>query len=215
MLFAGNAVHADIGMDSPGSGLMGLLLVMLGQTVGYPVPVGGAGRLTQALADRLTARGGEIRLGARVAEILVRDRRTTGVRTEDGDVVEVGRAVLADVSAPALYGGLVHPDHLPARLLSKMADFEWDPGTVKVDWALSGPVPWTTPPPYAPGTVHVADSVDELSAIGQQISRRTVPDRPFLLVGQMTTTDPTRSPAGTESLWAYSHVPQVVERDAG
>src|SRR5689334_11979319 len=31
----------------------------------------------------------------------------------------------------------------------------------------------------------------------------------------MTTTDPTRSPAGTESLWAYSHVPQVVERDAG
>ena len=24
----------------------------------------------------------------------------------------------------------------------------------------------------------------------------------------MTTTDPSRSPAGTESLWAYTHVPQ-------
>jgi phytoene dehydrogenase-like protein len=57
--------------------------------------------------------------------------------------------------------------------------------------------------------------VDELSRTGQQISGRTIPDDPFLLVGQMTTTDPTRSPAGTESVWAYSHVPQVVERDAG
>ena len=63
--------------------------------------------------------------------------------------------------------------------------------------------------------MHVADSVDEFSRTGQQISGRTVPDHPFLLVGQMTTTDPTRSPVGTESLWAYSHVPQVVEDDAG
>ena len=31
----------------------------------------------------------------------------------------------------------------------------------------------------------------------------------------MTTSDPTRSPAGTESLWAYTHVPQRVRDDAG
>jgi phytoene dehydrogenase-like protein len=34
-------------------------------------------------------------------------------------------------------------------------------------------------------------------------------------MGQMTTTDPTRSPEGTEALWAYTHVPQHTERDAG
>ena len=34
-----------------------------------------------------------------------------------------------------------------------------------------------------------------------------MPQRPFLLFGQMTTSDPTRSPAGTESTWAYTHVP--------
>src|SRR5690606_32477342 len=39
-----------------------------------------------------------------------------------------------------------------------------------------------------------------------------IPDNPFLLVGQMTTADPTRSPAGTESLWAYTHVPQSRRR---
>jgi hypothetical protein len=43
----------------------------------------------------------------------------------------------------------------------------------------------------------------------------SIPDRPFLLMGQMTTADPTRSPTGTESLWAYTHVPQRVLSDAG
>ena len=46
----GNAGHADIPLDAPGSGLMGLLMTMLGQTVGFPVPEGGAGRLAAALA---------------------------------------------------------------------------------------------------------------------------------------------------------------------
>ena len=41
-----------------------------------------------------------------------------------------------------------------------------------------------------------------------QVAARTIPGDPFMLVGQMTTADPTRSPAGTESLWAYTHVPQ-------
>ena len=52
LLLAGNAGHADIPLDAAGSGLMAVLLCMLGQTVGFPVPEGGAGRLTQALADR-------------------------------------------------------------------------------------------------------------------------------------------------------------------
>jgi phytoene dehydrogenase-like protein len=215
ILFGGNAVHADIPMDAPGSGLMGLLLVMLGQTVGYPVPVGGAGRLTQALANRLTAQGGEIQLGTRVEEVLVKDRRATGVRTEDGDVVEAGLAVLADVSAPALYGGLVHPDHLPPRVLAKMSDFEWDPGTVKVDWAMNGPVPWASKPPVDPGTVHLAESIDEIAQAQLEIRNDAVPARPFLLIGQMAVADPGRAPAGGEALWAYTHVPHTTRSDAG
>ena len=47
-----------------------------------------------------------------------------------------------------------------------------------------------------------------------QVAAGVVPAKPFLLMGQMTTTDPTRSPAGTESVWAYTHVPQE-SGDAG
>ena len=80
-----------------------------------------------------------------------------------------------------------------------------------MDWALSGPAPWAVEPPYPPGTVHVADSPAELQLALSQIIAGVVPERPFLLVGQMTTTDPTRSPAGTESMWAYTHVPHGID----
>ena len=98
-----------------------------------------------------------------------------------------------------------------------MRDFELDPGTVKVDWALSAPVPWTNRPERVPGTVHVADSVEEMTQTLAQVASGVVPDRPFLLTGQMTTSDASRSPAGTESFWAYTHVPQpaATRRDAG
>jgi phytoene dehydrogenase-like protein len=215
MLLAGNAAHADIPVDAPGSAAMAWILAMVGQNLGFPVPRGGAGMLTRALVDRLAERGGEVRLGARATSVVVRDRRAAAVRTQDGDVVTAGRAVLADVPAPSLYGGLVDAGHLPSRLMSKMERFEWDPGTIKVDWALDGPVPWASAPEKAPGTIHVAESIDEIAVTGTQIASGAVPARPFLLVGQMAAADPTRVPEGGEALWSYTHVPQRTTSDAG
>ncbi|MEV4881132.1 phytoene desaturase family protein [Streptomyces cyaneofuscatus] len=215
LLLAGNALHADLAPEAAGSGGFGWLMAMLGQVHGFPVPVGGAGALTAALVRRLEARGGKVRCGQRVSEVVVRQGRAVGVRTASGDAVPARRAVLADVSAPSLYGALVAPEHLPGRLLDDMRRFQWDFATFKVDWALDGPVPWDSPAAATAGTVHLAEGVDELSRWASQIARGLVPDRPFLLFGQMTTADATRSPRGTESAWAYTHVPHTVKADAG
>jgi phytoene dehydrogenase-like protein len=214
ILLAGNAGHADIPLDSAGSGVMGILLAMLGQTVGFPVPEGGAGRLTQALAARLEAMGGEIRCSAEVVGVDVQDGRAVAVRTAD-ERFEARHAVLADVVASKLYGGLVAVEDVPGKIVRGMRSFQLDPGTIKVDWALSGPVPWASRPPYAPGTFHVADSVEQMSEALAQVTAGAIPGRPFMLAGQMTTSDGTRSPAGTESLWAYTHVPHAAAFDAG
>ncbi|SDP17764.1 Phytoene dehydrogenase-related protein [Nakamurella panacisegetis] len=212
LLIVGNAAHADLSPDAAGSGVFGLLLAMMGQQDGFPVPTGGAGRLADALAARFVAAGGEIRCGAEVTEVVVDRGRAVGVRLSDGEFVRAS-SVVADVSAPALYGGLVSWNDLPARTRARMADFQWDPGTIKVDWALSGTVPWLQTPAAAPGTVHLASSVTEVSTWMAQVTGGTVPADPFLLVGQMTTSDPTRSPPGTEALWSYTHVPQQVRHD--
>ncbi len=152
LLLAGNAGHADIPLDAAGSGLMGLLLCMLGQTVGFPVPEGGAGELSQALARRIRALGGEIRCSTRVTRVTIDRGRATGVETADGERIRAGKAVIADVIAPHLYGGLVPAEDLPPRVMASMAKFRMDASTVKVDWALSGPVPWQSAPAHAPGS---------------------------------------------------------------
>ena len=215
MLIAANAAHSDIAMDAPGSAVMGWLLAMVGQHLGYPVPKGGAGMLAEAMASRFRSVGGEVHVDTRVDEVLVKDGRAVGVRTEHGEVFEARQAVVADVSAPALFGGLVGWDHLPAKLRRRMQKFEWDPGTFKVDWALDGPIPWASPPEKEPGTVHISESIDELAISGAQIASGLIPETPFLLVGQMAASDPTRAPAGSESVWAYTHVPQEIRGDAG
>jgi phytoene dehydrogenase-like protein len=215
ILLAGNAAHADIPLDGNGSAFMGWLLVMMGQHAGFPVPVGGAGALTRAMARRLESKGGKVLLRTRANRVEVAEGRAVAVVADGGERFPVRRAVVADVSAPALYGGLVSWDDLPPRTRRNMRRFEWDPGTVKVDWALSGPVPWASAPSAAPGTVHIAESLDEIAEAGVQIAAGSVPAKPFLLVGQMTAADPVRAPAGSESLWAYTHVPRRPTFDAG
>ncbi|MFJ4502703.1 phytoene desaturase family protein [Streptomyces sp. NPDC088864] len=215
LLLAGTALHADLGPEAAGSGGFGWLMSMLGQTYGFPVPVGGAGALTAALVRRLERHGGVVRCGEPVTEVVVRAGRAVGVRTAKGEAVPAARAVLADVSAPALYTRLVDARHLPGRLLDDLRRFQWDFATFKVDWALTAPVPWTARPATTAGTVHLADGVDGLTRFTAQIAMGQVPDRPFLLFGQMSTADATRSPAGTESAWAYTHVPHRIKGDAG
>lgn len=210
VLLAGNAGHADLPLDGVGSGIFALMLAMTGQQLGFPVPTGGAQALTDALVGRLQAAGGEVRTSSRVTRIVTSSDGVTGVTLADGEHVAAG-TVLADVLATALYGDLLDPAVVPLRARVGLRRFRLDPATVKVDWALDGPVPWAVTPEEAPGCVHVSDDVADMHRALRQVSDGFVPDRPFLLAGQMTTTDPTRSPAGTESLWAYTHVPQPGE----
>ena len=217
LLLAGNAGHADFPLASPGSGVFGVLMTMLGQTVGFPVPRGGAQSLTDALVARLASRGGQLLTDTEVARVVVDDGRATGVETAAGERVLATRAVVADVAAPLLFGRLLAPEEVPRRVAQGMRRFKLDPGTVKVDWALSAPIPWDGRPDEVPGTIHLADSVGEMTQSTAQIAAGVVPDRPFMLAGQMTTSDPTRSPPDTESFWAYTHVPQpgATRSDAG
>jgi phytoene dehydrogenase-like protein len=214
-LLAGNALHADLTPEATMSGFMGWLLTCLGQQVGFPVPAGGAQSITDALVRRLEAHGGSVSCNAAVDRVDVRAGRARGVRTVDGETVEARWAVVADVNAPLLYTRLVEAGHLPSGILHDLERFHWDDATFKVDWNLDGPIPWTSPEARRAGTVHVTEGVDGLTVSASEMARGLVPSAPFVLVGQQSMTDPTRSPPGTETVWAYTHVPRTVRGDAG
>jgi phytoene dehydrogenase-like protein len=207
LLLTGNAMHTDIAPDAAGSGMFGWLLCMLGQDVGFPVPEGGAGELAQALRRRAESRGVRVLTGTPVTAVTTAGGRATGVRLADDTTLRARRGVLADVPATTLYRDLLADHPLPARFRRDLDRFQWDNGTIKVNWALDRPVPWTADPARGAGTVHLGVDQGGFVDFAADLAVGRTPQRPFLLFGQMTTSDPTRSPSGTESAWAYTHVP--------
>jgi phytoene dehydrogenase-like protein len=212
LALAGCALHTDLGPEEAGGGIYGWLLAMLAQQVGWPVPVGGAQRITDTLAKRFR---GTIVTGAPVSDVVIAGGVALGVRAEDGRRWRARRAVLADVPAPTLYRRLVGAGHLPRQVLEDLEGFRWDHGTLKVDYALSAPLDWIAEEANRAGTIHVGTDVDGLAKYAYELAIGRPPSEPFLLLGQMTTADRTRSPAGTESLWAYTHVPHGAAYDVG
>jgi phytoene dehydrogenase-like protein len=151
-----------------------------------------------------------------VERIVVRGGRAVGVAVAGGDTITARRAVLADCDVQRLLLSMVDPEHVPAEHRDRLRRrFQRSSATFKVDWALSAPIPWSEPAARRAGTVHVAESLDELSITSTQLAIGLVPAAPFLLVGQMTTADASRSPRGTESAWTYTHVPVAARGDAG
>lgn len=212
LLLAGNSLHSDLTPDAGGSGIFGYLLAMLAQDVGFPVPQGGAGQLAQALRRRAQAHGARVICGQRAARIDVVAGRASAVHTQDRSIV-ARRGILADVSAPALYRELLPAAAVPAGFLRDLTRFQWDSSTLKVNWALDNPIPWTNSAVHGAGTVHLGVDNDGLVRYAADLSTRRMPEEPFILLGQMTTADPLRSPAGTESVWAYTHLPQDLHDD--
>ncbi|MBY0386789.1 MAG: NAD(P)/FAD-dependent oxidoreductase [Mycobacterium pseudokansasii] len=214
VLLLGNAMHADVPLDAPGSGALGFLMTMLGQDCGWPVPVGGSGQLTAALVNRASSAGARIECNQNVARINVRGGRAVSVTTSGGRTVRARRSVVADVAAPRLFCDMLPAEAVPDGLLRELEHYVWDPPVVKVNYALNGPIPWRAESLRQPGTVHLGADGDGLVRWMADLNTRVVPEHPFMLLGQTTTADPTRSPVGTESVWAYSHLPRTVADDA-
>src|SRR5690606_12310771 len=121
------------------------------------------------------------------------------------------KAVLFDVTPRQLLA--ICGDELPASNRRRFERFRYGPGVFKVDFALSGPVPWTYEPARGAATVHLGGTIDEVAAGEAAVVAGRHPDRPFVLVGQQSLADPGRAPEGQHTLWAYCHVPHGSTRD--
>ena len=205
----GSAMHSDVPPLAAGSAIAAVYLMLLGHGVGWPSPEGGAGRLADALVAHLRELGGEVRTGANVTRIAVERGRVVGVEVNGGEPVG-SPAVIADLMPGAL-AALVG-DGLPAGYARALRRYRRGPSTLKLDWALDGPIPWTAPQAREAGTVHLGGSAPEvLQAAAVSVG---LPQRPFMLLGQQSLADPTRAPAGKHTAWAYTHGPQGLDWEA-
>ena len=200
----GSAMHGDVPPRDAGSAIAAAHLNLMGHAVGWPSPEGGAARLAEALTGYLESLGGRVRTGAGVARVQVERGRVAGVELDGGERIAAG-LVIADVTPQGLLRIAGHA--LDGRYAAELRGYRHGPATLKVDWALSGPIPWTAPEAREAGTVHVGGTeqevLDALAPAGGGLA-----ERPFLLLGQQSLADSTRAPAGQHTAWAYTHGPQ-------
>ena len=189
-LLAGMAAHSMVDLRAPITGGYGLLLAALAHQVGWPVVRGGSQRLAAALVDRLISLDGVAESGHLVRNL--------------SDVPSAGVILLDLTPAQVLtFCG----DRLPRGYARRLRRFRYGPGVFKLDWALSGPVPWKDPAVATAGTVHLGGTLAEITAGEAQVAAGRHPKRPYVLAVQPCVADPSRAPAGRHVLWAYCHVP--------
>jgi phytoene dehydrogenase-like protein len=197
-LLTGVSAHAILPPRGLAPAGAGMLLGAMAHSVGWPVPRGGSQTIVDAMARQVVALGGRIRCGEAVHSLAQ---------------LPAARAVLLDVSPRGLLaiGGAA----LPAAYQRSLRRFRFGSGVCKVDFALSGPVPWAAPGCELAGTLHLGGSRAEMAATEAEVAAGRHPERPYVLAAQPGVVDPSRAPEGQHTLWTYAHVPAGSTRDLG
>ncbi|MBF4579887.1 NAD(P)/FAD-dependent oxidoreductase [Frigoribacterium sp. VKM Ac-2530] len=188
-LLAGVMAHAIRPMPSLSASAAGLALAVHGHGYGWAVPRGGSQAIADALADDLVAHGGVIETGVEV----------TSLRQLDASVR------LLDVTPKQLIA--IAGDEMPAGYRRRLERFRYGGGASKVDFALSGPVPWQAEELRRTPTVHLGGDRAAVARAEHDVARGVHPAEPFVLAVQAGVVDDTRAPAGQHALWTYAHVP--------
>jgi phytoene dehydrogenase-like protein len=195
-LLTGAAAHAVAPLPGLAAAGAGLMLGTLAHVGGWPIPQGGSAAISRAMVADLEAHGGVVETGVRI-----------------GSLAELPpvRATLLDVAAPALLR-LAH-GRFPARYRRALEAFRFGNAACKVDFILSGPVPWAAPGLADAGTVHVGGTREEMAEAENLVAAGRHPERPYVLLSQPSRFDAGRAPDGRHILWSYCHVPAGSEKD--
>lgn len=195
-LFGGIAAHATLPLDAWFTASFGFVLGAAGHVDGWPVARGGSQRIADALISLLRGLGGEIECARPVRSL--------------SDLPEA-RATLFDVTPRQLLA--ITGDRFHGLYRRQLERWKYGASVFKLDYALSGPVPWTAAPARRAGTVHVGGALAEVARAEWEVGRGLIPERPFIIAAQQSLVDSSRAPDGQHTFWAYCHVPHGCDVD--
>ncbi|MGQ0564587.1 MAG: phytoene desaturase family protein [Gemmobacter sp.] len=212
-LYAPWVLHCGLTPESTYSGQMGKVIAFALEAAGAPVVKGGSGAAVRAFAALIAEKGGEVRTGADVDRVLVRDGRVTGVALAGGEEIAC-RSVLASVTPGQFLGRLLREVNLPEDRAAA-AVFRHGRGNFQVHYALDRAPEWLSPGLDQVALIHLADGIDSVSKSANEAERGMLPVMPTICVGQPAVLDPSRCPEGKAVLWVQvPDAPRVVKGDA-
>lgn len=188
--FAGLASHSFLSLDMLATSAFALVMGTLGHAVGWPVPRGGAQKISDALASYLRECGAEIQ---------------TGVQVNSIEELPRAKIIMCDITPRHLIK--IAGNHFPPKFRRKLERYRYGPAAFKIDWALRSAVPWKSEECRQAVTVHLGGSFNEIFASELACWRGERSEKPFVIVAQPSLFDRTRAPEGQHTLWGYCHVP--------
>ena len=195
-LFAGMAAHSVLPLDSPATAAFGLILGITAHAIGWPIPHGGSQKIADSLVDCLRSAGGEVILNCEVTSL---------------DELPSRRVVLCDLTPRQVLR--IAGNHLTTSYRHRLERYRYGPGVFKLDWALSGPIPWQAAECRRAATLHLGGTLEEIAASERAAWEGRSVERPFVLVVQPSLFDTTRAPEGKHTAWAYCHVANGSKED--
>jgi phytoene dehydrogenase-like protein len=213
-LYAPWVLHCGLTPESTYSGQMGKVVAFALEAAGAPIVKGGSGAAVAAFQALIAEKGGEIRCGADVDRIIVKDGRVRGVALVGGEEIACG-SVLASVAPGQLQGRLLRDVNLPDDQAAAQA-FRHGRGNFQLHYALDRHPEWLSPGLDDVALIHLADGIDSVSKSANEAERGMLPAVPTICVGQPHRLDPSRCPEGKAVLWLQiPDAPRVVKGDAG
>ena len=195
-LWAGMSAHSIQPLSKATTAAFGLVLLTAAHAGGWPIAKGGSISIANALESYLISIGGKIQRNFHVQSLAE---------------LPSSRVVLFDVTPKQLVQ--IAGEKLSPGYTRQLQRYRYGMGVFKIDWALSGPIPFKAAVCRNAGTIHIGNTFEEIAAAEQMVASGKHPEKPFVLLAQQSLFDQSRAPAGKHTAWAYCHVPNGSTED--
>jgi phytoene dehydrogenase-like protein len=161
---------------------------------------GGMGGVSGAIAGAARERGAEIRTGAEVIRILVKQGTVQGVALADGTEIRAPR-VASGADASVTFLKLMENGDLPAEFVEAVRNIDYASASCKINIALSElpdftSVPGITPGPQHRGTIHISPTMEYIERAYDDAKYGRPSEHPIIEATIPSALDDTLAPPG-------------------
>ncbi len=161
---------------------------------------GGMGGISNAIASAAREKGAEIRTGAEVVKIVVKDGAARGVVLQDGTEIQATR-IASGADANVTFLKLMSSDDLPADFVEAVRHLDYSSASCKINLALSElpdftAVPGTAPGPQHRGTIHISPTMEYIERAYDDAKYGRPSQHPIIEATIPSVLDDTLAPAG-------------------
>jgi phytoene dehydrogenase-like protein len=213
---ASGIIGTFLGPRSPGTAYV-LLHHYMGEIDGvfraWGFAKGGNGSVSAAIAAAAREHGAEIRTGASVQRVLIRNGRANGVVLENGDEIR-SKVVVSGADPRRTFMQLVGTEHLPSDFAEAIGRYKFRGSSGKVNLALSELPNFTCLPgsgPHLRGAVSISPNVQYLERAYDDGKYGEVSRRPYMDIVIPSMIDPSMAPPGKHVMSIFvQYVPYTV-----